>query len=211
MNTPANSNTAFPLVHAGVESEWESRYQNGDTPWDKGLPHPALVHWLSHSDMTGRILVPGCGSGHDVRAIAQKKTGKVIGMDFAPSAIRAASTFPAVGNETYILGDFLTGDAMALGPFDWMFEHTCFCAIRPERRADYAREAARAIKPGGFFLAIFFMDPENADPNSPPFASTHRQLDEFFLPSFQNMDFQSDIPTYPERENREHLVLFQRQ
>ena len=210
MNIPANSNTASHLAHVGVDSEWESRYQNGDTPWDKGLPHPALVRWLSHSDMTGRVLVPGCGSGHDVRAIAQKKTAEVVGMDIAPSAIRAASTFPAVGHESYILGDFLTGEARNYGPFDWIFEHTCFCAIRPDRRADYTREAAMALKPGGFLLAVFFMNPENSDPNSPPFGSSSSELDELFLPSFQKIDFQTDIPSYAGREHLEHLVVFQK-
>jgi SAM-dependent methyltransferase len=53
--------------------------------------------------MTGRVLVPGCGSGHDVRAIAQKKTALVVGMDIAPSAIRTASAFPVEVNESYIL------------------------------------------------------------------------------------------------------------
>ena len=210
MNIPANSNTASRLAHVGADSEWESRYQNGDTPWDKGLPHPALVRWLSHSDMTGRVLVPGCGSGHDVRAIAQKKTAKVVGMDIAPSAIRAATAFTSVGYETYILGDFLSGEARNYGPFDWIFEHTCFCAIRPDRRADYVGEAAAALKTGGFLLAVFFMDPENSDPNSPPFASSSTELDGLFLPAFQKIDFQTDIPTYAGREQLEHLVVFQK-
>ena len=210
MNTPANSNTASHSAHVGAKSEWESRYQSGDTPWDKGLPHPALTAWLDKADMTGRVLVPGCGSGHDVRAIARKKTAKVVGMDIAPSAIRSASAFPAAADETYILGDFLAGDARSHGQFDWMFEHTCFCAIRPDRRADYAREAALSIKTGGFLLAVFFMDPDNPDPDSPPFASTPKDLDELFLPSFQKIDFHSEIDTYPGREHREHLILFRR-
>jgi len=210
VNIPENSNTASPSAHAGADSEWESRYRAGDTPWDKGLPHPALVTWLAASEMVGRILVPGCGSGHDVRAIAEIKKRTVIGMDIAPSAIRAATAFIPVGDENYILGDFLTGDASAYGPFDWIFEHTCFCAIRPERRADYVREAAAALKTGGFLLAVFFMDPENSAPNSPPFASSSSELDQLFLPTFQKIDFKNGIDTYAGRENREHLVLFQK-
>ena len=210
MNIPENSNTASPSAHAGADSEWESRYRAGDTPWDKGLPHPALVNWLATSEMTGRVLAPGCGSGHDVRAIAETKKCTVIGMDIAPSAIRAATAFIPVGNETYIPGDFLAGDAKAYGPFDWIFEHTCFCAIRPARRADYVREAAAALKAGGFLLAVFFMDPENSDSNAPPFASSSSEIDGLFLPAFQKIDFHSGINTYPGRENREHLVLFQK-
>ena len=210
MNIPENSNTASPLALAGAASEWESRYRAGDTPWDKGLPHPALVSWLGTSAMSGHVLVPGCGSGHDVRAIAEKKKGYVIGMDIAPSAFRAASAFTAMGDETYILGDFLAGEAMSYGPFDWIFEHTCFCAIRPERRVDYVSEAAAVLKTGGFLLAVFFMNPVNSDSNSPPFASTSSELDELFLPAFQKIVCHSGIDTYAERENRESLVLFQK-
>ena len=210
MNTPANSNTASHSAHVGGESEWESRYQNGDTPWDKGLPHPALIDWLSKSKMNGRVLVPGCGTGHDVRAIAQTPTVSVVGLDIAPSAIRAASSFPSVGREIYILGDFIRGDARKLGEFDWIFEHTCFCAIPPDCRADYVREASRALKAGGYLLAVFFMNPENTDAGSPPFASSISELNELFLPAFHKIDHVTPIATYPGRENREDLVLFQK-
>ena len=104
----------------------------------------------------------------------------------------------------------LSGEARNYGPFDWIFEHTCFCAIRPDRRADYVGEAAAALKTGGFLLAVFFMDPENSDPNSPPFASSSTELDGLFLPAFQKIDFQTDIPTYAGREQLEHLVVFQK-
>jgi len=35
----------------------------------------------------------------------------------------------------FVLGDFLA-DAVP-GPYDWIFEHTLFCAIDPARRDDY--------------------------------------------------------------------------
>ena len=42
-------------------TEWEIRYQSGDTPWNKNAPHPALLRWLAHHSLPGRVLVPGCG------------------------------------------------------------------------------------------------------------------------------------------------------
>ena len=41
----------------------------------------------------GRILVPGCGLGHDVRAAAAAENA-VIGFDLAPEAIQRAETWP---------------------------------------------------------------------------------------------------------------------
>ena len=50
--------------------DWNRRYIEGDTPWDKGDAHPALGVALAQSSLSGRVLVPGCGTGHDVRALA---------------------------------------------------------------------------------------------------------------------------------------------
>ena len=49
---------------------WESHYQKGETPWDKGEASPGLLDFLqSHPDlMKGSVCIPGCGMGHDVRA-----------------------------------------------------------------------------------------------------------------------------------------------
>ena len=210
MNTPENSNTASPSDRAGVGVDWEARYNAGDTPWEKGAPHPALVEWLRTNSLPGRVLVPGCGAGHDVREISKNPASEVVGFDIAPSAIRMAGSFPKVGRETFVLGDFLAGDARRLGPFDALFEHTCFCAIHPSRRADYAREAAAAVKPGGLFVGIFYGNPDNPDPNSPPFASPFEAVSVQLARDFEVVEKNESLPTYPEREEREYLLVLRR-
>lgn len=210
MNTPENSNTASPLDRAGVGVDWEGRYTAGDTPWEKGAPHPALVDWLRRNPLPGRILVPGCGAGHDVREISRNPACEVVGLDIAPSAIARAGSFPAIGREIYILGDFLAGDARRLGPFDAVFEHTCFCAIPPSRRVDYAREAAAALRPGGKLLGIFYGNPDNPDPGSPPFRSPAGVVRELFSQDFELLEETDRIVTYPGREGREYLMVFRR-
>lgn len=196
---------ASPSAPAGGGVDWEARYIAGDTPWDKGAAHPGLLAWLRDHRIEGRVLVPGCGSGHDVRVIAAGGA-EVTGFDIAPSAIRAAALHPASGREVYVLGDFLAGEAG--DGFDWLFEHTCFCAIDPGRRSDYAVAAAAAVKPGGHFLAIFYRDPDH--PDGPPFGCTDAELDALFSPRFETLASQTGFPTYPGRENRELLRLFRR-
>jgi SAM-dependent methyltransferase len=210
VNTPENSNTASPSVPAGVGVDWESRYTANDTPWDKGLAHPALVEWLRAHPLTGKVLVPGSGAGHDVRAIAANPDAKVVAMDIAPSALARAQAFPPTGSESYVLGDFLAGDATALGPFDALFEHTCFCAIPPSRREDYVRAAAAALRPGGIFLGVFFANPDNPDPESPPFRSPADEVERLFAADFEIVESRAEIPTFPERVGREYLRVFRR-
>ena len=52
------------------ETDWEKRYTEKDTPWDKGEPAPGLVDWLKSQNLDPdiRVLVPGCGCGHDAQA-----------------------------------------------------------------------------------------------------------------------------------------------
>src|SRR2546422_7424903 len=91
-------------------SDWEQRYQTGDMPWEKGAPSPGLVDFLSaHPELPrGTVCVPGCGTGHDVRAWAAAGF-ETTGIDLAPSAIRLAKeqTRKAALNARFTLGDFL--------------------------------------------------------------------------------------------------------
>ena len=58
---------------------WAELYRSGDTGWDQGGPSPGLVDFLKNDVGPGRaipfqsghVLVPGCGHGHDARALAQ--------------------------------------------------------------------------------------------------------------------------------------------
>lgn len=204
MSTRANTNTASPSAPAGADVEWNARWIAGDTPWEKGSPHPAIAAFAAATPPGGRILVPGCGSGHDVRAIAAAAPrATVVGLDLAPAAIAAAGAFPKTGMESYVLGDFLACNTVHAQPFDWIIEHTCFCAIPPSRRADYAAAAAGALKPGGHLAAVFFIDPGNPDPTSPPFGCSIDEIDSLFAASFTTIETRTPIPTHPGRENRE--------
>ncbi len=197
-------------VLAGSGGEWEERYRQGDTPWEKGSAHPALLDWLETNLIAGRVLVPGCGLGHDVRALA-KAGADVVGLDIARLAIAAARTFPRQGNETYLQGDLFDPGAVR-DEFDWVFEHTCFCAIPPDRREDYVRRVGELLKPGGHLLAIFFLNPEHdeSDAGGPPFGCGLDELDALFSPRFQLVAQFENLATFPGREEREALRLLRR-
>src|SRR4051794_282661 len=123
---------------------WESRYKTGDMPWEKGAPSPGLVDFLSaHPDLPkGKVCVPGCGTGHDVRAWASAGF-PVTGFDIAPTAIQLASEATRAAGlvAEFHLANFLTDEPPA--PFDWVFEHTLFCAIQPNQRDEYVSAVLR--------------------------------------------------------------------
>ncbi len=193
-----------------MPTDWEANYQKSDTPWDKGAPSPGLVDFLSGEPIRGRVLVPGCGLGHDVRALAATAE-EVVGIDIAPSAVKTARGFPIVGGETYEVADFFALPQPLLGSFDWVWEHTCFCAIDREMRPAYVDAAAAALKPGGHLLAIFYLDPGHTDPNDgPPFGTALMELDTLFAPHFTLRREWLPARTYPGREGREWLRLLVR-
>lgn len=185
---------------------WQERYEAGEARWDKGAPAPPLVSFLQNRQIPGDVLVPGCGSGHDVREIA-RQGANVTGIDFAPAAIAAAQEFPRAGMETYVQGDFLNLPPEFEGCFDWIFEHTCFCAIDPSRRDDYVKSCVQALRPGGRLLAVFYLDTGDPPHVGPPF-SAHRQEILSRFGSWFEVEFAA-VPesAYPGREGREWLWL----
>ena len=192
-----------------MSTDWESRYRTGDMPWEKGAAHPALIAFLKSNPVHGRVLVPGCGLGHDVRALAAT-ADEVVGLDLAPSAVKGAKAHPAVGGERYVQGDFFALPPSLRGAFDVVFEHTCFCAINPEHRADYVSAVASALVPGGLLLAVFYLDP-GLDPgeSGPPFGVTRAELDALFGSRFTALREWAPPATYPGRESRETCRLLQ--
>src|SRR2546421_10594536 len=108
------------------ESEyWETRYQSQDMPWEKGEPSPGLIDFLAaQRDLArGTVCVPGCGTGHDVRAWAQAGF-QAFGYVIAASAIcRAAERSRAAG----LLAPFELAASSHDAPpllFARAFEHT---------------------------------------------------------------------------------------
>ena len=194
-------------MHSRISgAEWDGRYEAGTTPWDKGYGAPPLAEFLDRSRVDGRVLVPGCGRGHDVRLLASHGA-EPVGLDISALAIAQARTFPTVGNEEFREGDFLNGGC-GKEAFDWVFEHTCFCAIHPEERGAYVEAVHRALKPAGHFLAIFFVTIE--DPEGPPFPISEAEIDRLFQNRFETIESWVPGRSYPEREGREAMRLMRK-
>ena len=186
---------------------WESRYQSGDMPWEKGAPSPGLVDFLAaHPDLPrGTVCVPGCGTGHDVREFARSGFD-TFGFDIAPGAIQLAAEKTKTAGLTaqFLLADFLRDEPPQL--FDWIFEHTLFCAIQPPKRDDYVRAVLRWLKPDGQYLAVNYLIP---DKDGPPFGTTRDELWRRFSPHFELVE--EIVPrSYPNRTGLELLLWWRR-
>jgi SAM-dependent methyltransferase len=189
------------------QSEWEARYQSGDMPWEKGAASPGLVDFLAaHPELVkGTVAIPGCGTGHDVRAWARAGF-EAWGFDLAPSAIRLATEKTAAAGLKAVFrqGDFLKD--VPDQKFDWLFEHTLYCAIDPVQRDEYVRAVERWLRPDGQFLAVHYMI---RDKEGPPFGSQQEELMERFSPGFELV--QGWVPrSYPNRTGLELMLWWRR-
>jgi len=197
---------------------WEELYLQGRTPWDKGIPAPPLLEWIAANSgrIGGRVLVPGCGLGHDVRALATLPgVTEVIGLDLSPTAVALAEEFPKVAKESFLVGDLFAPSPYHLGAYDWVWEHTCFCAIAPPMREEYVRAVHGALKSGAGLLGVFYLDPyddEHQPGGGPPHGCSLAELSERFERSGRFQIEESFVPSrsYPGREGLERLVRMRR-
>ncbi len=186
---------------------WEGRYESGDMPWEKGAASPGLVDFLAaHPELPrGTVCVPGCGTGHDVRAWTVAGF-EAWGMDIAPSAVRLAVEKSRVAgiDAHFEERDFLHAEAPFL--FDWIFEHTLFCAIDPSEREAYVKAVLRWLKPNGQYLAVNYLIP---DKDGPPFGTTREEVWEWFSPHLSLRE--EWVPrSYPNRTGLERMFWWQR-
>lgn len=192
-------------------THWEDRYRTGDMPWEKGEGSPGLTDFLAHHPELprGSVLVPGCGTGHDVRLWARYGF-QATGVDIAPSAVRLCeSTTLSLGCPAqYRVADFLRDPPFQT--FDWIFEHTLFCAIEKTDRDLYVAAVLRWLKPGGQFLAVHYMLREVSDTaGGPPYGCAQEELMERFLPHFELIE--GRVPrSYANRTGLELLLWWKR-
>ena len=144
--------------------EWESRYREGRTGWDRGSANPALLQWLDTGELNPcRILIPGCGRGHEIIELARRGFD-VTGVDFAPSAIGHLNQALATEGLSASICRANVLDYTPDKPFDAIYEQTCMCALPPEVWPDYARRLHGWLKPNGSLFALFMQTVEEGGP-----------------------------------------------
>jgi SAM-dependent methyltransferase len=156
---------------------WETRYRQGVTPWDAGRVPPRLEGWLATLPARQRVLVPGCGSGYEVRRFVERGDD-VVGIDFSDAALDAARRTLGRFAHHVRKADFF---AFSAPPFDVVYERTFMCALPPHERQRWAQRVADVMRAGGLLAGFFFL--ANKD-RGPPFGIAARDLHALLDPAF---------------------------
>jgi SAM-dependent methyltransferase len=123
-----------------------------------------------------RILVPGCGRGHEVLLLCAKGF-EVTAVDFAPFPIQHLQTeVTRKGMKAEIIElDIL--EAKFETPFDAIYEQTCLCALEPSNWTQYEQQIRSFLKPGGKLFALFM---QTTEAGGPPFHCDISEMRELF-------------------------------
>ena len=178
------------LKHTRWTEMWEAGIAPGEK-FDTQSPSPLLAKFIKEDRIpNGRALVPGCGRGYDVTALAAP--GRyVLGLDIAEKAVEAARDRRDALSEDQCASkenaDFQTTSFFDLdvsdpnSKFDFIYDYTFLCALDPSIRTLWAEQMARLTKPNGELLTLIFpiRPPDEA---GPPFQVSLELYKELLLP-----------------------------
>ncbi|KDO51605.1 hypothetical protein CISIN_1g024021mg [Citrus sinensis] len=199
------------LMHIESSGGWEKCWEEGLTPWDIGQPAPIIVHLHQSGALPkGRALVPGCGTGYDVVAMASPER-YVVGLEISDIAIKKAeelsSSLPNAKFVSFLKADFFTWCPTEL--FDLIFDYTFFCAIEPEMRAAWAQKIKDFLKPDGELITLMF--PISDHVGGPPYKVSVSDYEEVLQPmGFQAISIVDNKLAIGPRKGREKLGRWKR-
>ena len=190
--------------------KWEADYERKTDGWDLGGPTPAFKRLASSRQFKpGRMIVPGAGRGHDAREFARHGFN-VTAVDFAPHAVDEMRRLADPAAPVEILqSDLFSLPRELNNSFDYVLEYTCFCAIDPKRRVEYADLVTHLLKPDGIYIDLAF--PLDGRAGGPTFAVIESEV----MDLFQKRGFKLVSRSKPEesispRRHAEELFIFQK-
>jgi len=198
-----------PPVDANDKKWWESLYKTEFTPWELNSPAPPFVSFLNsqHTVPPGKMIVPGCGTGNECLIFATHGF-EVTGVDFAPSAILATTAkfqqAGLFGSKGFVLQHDFFDMHEHDGTFDYVLEHTCFCAIHPSRRRAYAEATRDLLKPRGKLIGLWWLVETKG---GPPFKVTREDVLKTFSEFFEIEAEFTPNDSVPDRQGKELFAV----
>ncbi|HBP11328.1 MAG TPA: thiopurine S-methyltransferase [Nitrospina sp.] len=189
--------------------DWQRHYEENDLGWDLGQVAPPFVKlWQEEKLPLGKVLVPGCGRGHEVVFMAENGFD-VTAIDFSSGAVTYLKNALKKRNlEGRILHqDFFSLDESHEGVYDLVLEQTFFCAISPKQRRDYVLNVSRILKPGGILVGLFYHTDEQG---GPPYNTTREDIEMHFSKKFEIQELDKTFLSAEQRKDKEWLGILKK-
>jgi len=136
--------------------EFNSRYNNGDTPWDHGMVDHNLTEMIAqYNILPCKMLEIGCGTGENALWLAGLGYD-VVACDFAPAAIEKAraKTAKTVNPVCFMVADFMH-QSIPGAPYGFIFDRGCLHCISDEAsKSSFVEKAAGLLTDDGWWLTL---------------------------------------------------------
>ena len=189
--------------------DWQDHYDSNDLGWDLGQVAPPFVElWEKGKLSLGKVLVPGCGRGHEVIFLAENGF-EVTGIDFSEGAVTYLGNALKKRNlkGRVLHQDFFSLDDTHDGVYDLVIEQTFFCAISPRQRQDYVLKVSRMLKPGGMLVGLFYHTDKQG---GPPYNTTREDIETHFSENFEIQELDKTSLSSEQRKGKEWLGILKK-
>jgi len=188
---------------------WNKCYQEDDIGWDLGKPTPIFVDWCDSLDSSKKICIPGSGNGYDPLYFASKGHN-VTAIDFAESPIARLKKesknkkikINAIKKDIFDLSEEFYNQ------FDYIVEHTCYCAIDPAMRVKYIEVMYNLLKDGGEIVAVLLPLNKDSSEGGPPFGVNLNEALDMFSQKFSLIESIRHPLSIKPRFDNEQFVRF---
>ena len=183
---------------------WDERFERGFTPWERSGVSLALRRFVAASERPLTVLVPGCGSAHELTLMCEAGWDATA-IDFSHEAVARARALAGPWADRIVQADFFAYAPPR--PLDLVYEQAFFCALPRARRADVARRWAELLGQGGVLAGYFYFD-EAA--KGPPFGIGRAELDALLSPAFACVADEAVEDSIPVFAGKERWMVWQR-
>ncbi|EDM25532.1 thiol methyltransferase 1-like protein [Lentisphaera araneosa HTCC2155] len=188
---------------------WDKIYREGNPGWDIKKPAPPFEDLFKQNPSwlkAGSLISFGCGGGHDANFFAQNDFN-VTAVDFASEAVKLArSNYPQL--------NVIQKNILELSPeydeqFDYVLEHTCFCAVPLDHRRAYMESAHAILKAGAYLFGLFYrFDPPDQD--GPPYSLSLEDLEDAYSGLFTLEENAIPKRSHGRRTQRERFIVLKK-
>lgn len=154
-------------------SDWNARYEQGQTPWDSGVADHHLAEVVAAFDLPrGPAIEIGCGTGTNAIELARLGFAPVLATDLSPRAIDRArdKARSAQAEVAFHVHDILSAapiPGVGANGATLVFDRGVFHSVDDPQRPQFAQRVADLLGPQGWWLSLS----GNADdptPGGPP-------------------------------------------
>lgn len=180
---------------------WSNRYQSSRTGWDVGeISAPIKAYFDQVSNKEIKILIPGCGYGHEAEYLFDEGFKNVHILDFAEEPLlQFQIRNPRFPKEQIHQGNFFDH----VGEYDIIVEQTMFCAIDPILRQNYADKVLEILKPKGKLIGVLF---NREFESGPPYGGTKKEYLTYFEKQFGHVMIEDCLNSIHPRMNQEFFI-----